>query len=93
MTKADLAKEISRKSSSGNITPAIAEEVINLFMNVVKDEVVDGRIVQLVGLGTFTSAERAARECRNPSTGEMMTVSAKRVPKFIPGSAFKEALK
>lgn len=92
MTKSDLAKEISRKSTKG-VTPAIAEEVINLFMNVVKDEVIDGGSVQLVGLGTFTSAKRDARECRNPSNGQKMMVAAKRVPKFIPGSAFKDALK
>lgn len=91
MTKADLSRKIVEISSTG-VTQAQAENMVNCFMDIVKDEVYDGGSVQLVGFGTFTSTVHAARECRNPSNGQKMQVPEKRVPKFIPGKAFKDAL-
>ena len=49
-----------------------------------------GEKVQLVGFGTFEVSERAAREGRNPKTGETMTISASKSPKFKAGKALKD---
>ena len=51
-----------------------------------------GEKVQLVGFGTFEVAERAAREGRNPQTGETMQIAASKSPKFKAGKALKDAI-
>ena len=48
--------------------------------------------IQLVGVGTFEVAERAAREGRNPLTGEKMQIKASKAPKFKAGKALKDAV-
>ena len=52
----------------------------------------DGGEVRLVGFGTFTVAERAASQGRNPRTGESISISASRTPKFRAGKTLKDAL-
>jgi len=51
----------------------------------------DGK-VQLVGFGTFEVVERAAREGRNPQTGETMPIPASKAPRFKAGKALKDAI-
>lgn len=51
-----------------------------------------GDAVQLVGLRTFEQVARAARAGLNPSTGEKIKIAAAKVPKFVPGAAFKAAI-
>lgn len=92
MNKTELAKAIVAENSY-NITQACAEEMINSFIGTVKQEVAAGNNVQLIGFGTFTSAERAERTGRNPQTGAEMVIPACKVPKFKPGQAFKDAVK
>ena len=48
--------------------------------------------VALVGFGTFKVAQRKARKGRNPQTGQEMTIKAKKVAKFVPGKALKDAV-
>ena len=62
------------------------------FIDVVSEELVKGGKVQLVGFGTFEVAERAAREGRNPRSGEAMTIPASKMPKFKAGKALKDAV-
>lgn len=92
MNKADLVKAIVAENSY-NITQACAEEMVNSFISNVIKEVAAKNKVQLIGFGTFEQANRAERKCKNPQTGEEMTVAACSVPKFKPGTAFKEAVK
>jgi DNA-binding protein HU-beta len=51
-----------------------------------------GQEVRLAGFGSFKVADRAARMVRNPQTGEMKQADAKRVPRFAPAKAFKDAV-
>ena len=67
-----------------------AEKAIKAFTDVVSDELVKGEKIQLVGFGTFEVAERAAREGRNPKTGETMPIAASKTPKFKAGKALKD---
>ena len=60
------------------------------FVDVVSEEMKKGEKVQLVGFGTFEVSERAAREGRNPQTGETMTIAASKTPKFKAGKALKD---
>ena len=62
----------------------------------VLDAVVDGMVadgkVSLVGFGTFSVVDRAARTCRNPQTGAPIEVPAKKAPKFKPSAALKDVV-
>lgn len=89
MNKADLIYAVS---DLAGLSKRDSEKVINAFIEVVEEEVKQGNDVQIIGFGTFTSADRAAREGRNPQTGEPITLAARRVPKFKPGKTFKEML-
>ena len=92
MNKSTLVKAIQDKSQY-NVSQAMAEDMVNTFIKVVTESVANGDPVQLVGFGTFTTSTRAARQGRNPQTGAMMTIPAKKVPKFSAGKAFKDAVK
>lgn len=75
------AAEVSKKDS---------EKVLKAFVDVVTEELKKGEKVQLVGFGTFEVTERAAREGRNPQTGETMKIAASKAPKFKAGKALKD---
>ena len=69
-----------------------AEAALKAFVDVVSEELKKGEKVQLVGFGTFEVSERAAREGRNPATGEAMTIKASKAPKFKAGKALKDLI-
>ena len=69
-----------------------AEKALKAFTDVVAEELKKGEKVQLVGFGTFEVSERAAREGRNPQTGETMTIAASKAPKFKAGKALKDMI-
>lgn len=89
MTKADL---ITKMADEAGITKAAAEKALNSFVAAVADSLAKGDKVTLVGFGTFSVAERAQREGRNPRTGETITIAASKTIKFKAGSKLKEAL-
>ena len=88
MNKDELIKEIVIRT--GNSQKDVAE-VINTFTYIVAECVARQEKVKLVGFGTFESKHRAAREGRNPKTGEIVKIAATDVPVFKPGKAFKDA--
>ena len=90
MTKADL---VAKMAEDAGITKAAAEKALNSFLSAVSDSLAEGDKVTLVGFGTFSVAERAQREGRNPRTGEVITIEACKVVKFKAGSKLKEAVK
>ena len=69
-----------------------AEKALKAFTDVVAEELKKGDKIQLVGFGTFEVSERAAREGRNPRSGETMTIAACKAPKFKAGKALKDAI-
>ncbi len=69
-----------------------AEKALNAFTSIVEDELKKGEKVQLVGFGTFEVSERAAREGRNPQTGDTITIPASKTPKFKAGKALKDVV-
>lgn len=89
MNKTELIANVSDKSG---VAKDQVEDVINAFTKVVSDTLVEGDKVQLTGFGTFEVSERAAREGRNPKTGETVHIEACKVPKFKAGKTFKEAV-
>ena len=90
MTKADLVSTIADDSG---VTKATAEKALNSFMDAVIAALAKGDKVTLVGFGTFSVAQRAQREGRNPRTGATLVIKASKVAKFKPGNKMKDAEK
>ena len=89
MNKTEIVAAISERAE---ISKKDAEKALKAFTDVVAEELKKGEKVQLVGFGTFEVSERAAREGRNPHTGETMTIAASKAPKFKAGKALKDAV-
>lgn len=90
MTKKDIVKVITNKHTE--FTQKEIGEIIDAFIDTIKSEVSKGEKIAIPKFGSFEVVERAARECRNPSTGERMMVAACKVPKFKPAKDFKDCV-
>ena len=89
MNKTEL---VAAMAEQAQISKKDAEAALKAFTDVVANELKANGKVQLVGFGTFEVSERAEREGRNPQTGEAMTISASKSPKFKAGKALKDAV-
>ncbi len=87
MNKSELVAAIAEQTE---LTKKQAEAALKAFIDVTSDELKKGGKVQLVGFGTFEVSERAARDGRNPQTGEAMQIKASKAPKFKAGKALKD---
>jgi len=89
MTKAELVQFIAE---SADLTKADAARALDAMVEGVTKGLKENGKVTLVGFGTFTAKERAAREGRNPQTGETVKIAARVVPGFKAGNKLKESL-
>ena len=89
MNKTELVAAIAEQAE---LSKKDSEKALKAFIDVVTDELKKGEKIQLVGFGTFEVIERAAREGRNPLTGEKMNIKASKAPKFKAGKALKDAV-
>ena len=89
MTKAELVAKIAEKAGT---TKADAERGVNAFLEAVTEALASGEKVSFSGFGSFEVAERAAREGRNPQTGEKLQLKASKAPKFKAGKVLKDAV-
>ena len=89
MNKNEFVTAIAEKSG---LTKKGAEAALNAYTEVVTDALKAGDSVQLIGFGTFEVRERAARQGRNPHTGEAIEIAAAKAPAFKPGKALKDAI-
>ena len=89
MTKPELVSAMSEKTG---VSKKDAAASIDAFVEIISDVLKHGDKLQLVGFGTFEVSERAAREGRNPQTGETMKIAACKAPKFKAGKALKDAV-
>lgn len=90
MNKADLIEALH--SVIGG-TKKTAEDAMEKLLSSIVDTLKRGDEVSISGLGIFSVKQRAAREARNPKTGEAVHVPATRVPKFRAAKALKDAVK
>jgi len=90
MNKTELIAVLAEQAE---VSKKDAEKVLNAFVETVQKAVKADDKVQLVGFGTFESKDRAAREGKNPQTGEKIKIAACKVPAFKAGKAFKDLLK
>ena len=89
MNKTELVAAMAEQT---NLSKKDAEAALKAFIDVVSEELKKGEKVQLVGFGTFEVSESAAREGRNPQTGETMEIKASKTPKFKAGKALKDMM-
>lgn len=90
MNKLDIANAIHQKLGG---TKVQSEEVVDIVIDSIVSTLKKGGEVSVAGLGIFSTKTRAARQARNPRTGEAISVPAMRVPKFRPAKALKDAVK
>lgn len=88
MTKADLVNKVAEIG----LTKRQAGEAVDTVVEAIKDALVAGEKVQMIGFGSFEVRNRAARQGRNPQTGQAINIAAKRVPVFKPGGALRDAV-
>ncbi|HDS3825487.1 TPA: nucleoid-associated protein HU-beta [Morganella morganii] len=89
MNKSQLVDKIA---ADANISKAAAGRALDAIIGSVTDSLKDGDDVALVGFGTFTVRERAARTGRNPQTGKEIKIAAAKVPAFRAGKGLKDAV-
>ncbi len=89
MTKSELIDSIAEEAG---LTKADAAKILDAVTSAIVDAVANGDSVSLIGFGTFKASARAAREGKNPKTGEKLSIAATTVPKFTAGTNFKAAV-
>lgn len=90
MNKADIINKVHEVLGT---TKADAERAVETVFGSIVDTMKDGDQVSVAGFGIFEAKMRAAREARNPRTGESVPVPAMRVPKFRAAKGLKDSVK
>jgi DNA-binding protein HU-beta len=89
LNKSELIAAIAIKA---DLTKTDAERAVNACIDIIQGTVASGGDVTVPGFGAFKSSARAARDGRNPKTGEVIKIAATTVPAFTAGKTFKEAV-
>ena len=89
MNKTELIAAVAEKT---DLSKKDADAAVSAVPSAKTDALKAGDKIQLVGFGTFEVRNRAAKQGRNPRTGETMTVPASKVPAFKAGKALKDAV-
>lgn len=89
MNKTELIAAVAEKT---DLSKKDADAAVSAVLGAITDALKAGDKIQLVGFGTFEVRNRAAKQGRNPRTGETMTVPASKVPAFKAGKALKDAI-
>ncbi len=89
MNKSEL---IDKVAASADIPKAVAGRALDAVIGSITQALQEGDSVVLVGFGTFSVKERAARTGRNPQSGETIQIAAAKVPGFKAGKALKDAV-
>ena len=89
MKKVELVEAVA---TATGLTKADATRAIDATFEAISGALKDGDKVPLVGFGTFAVSKRAAREGRNPQTGETVKIAARNAVTFKAGSALKDAV-
>ena len=90
MNKAELVEEVTNHTG---LTKKISRKAVDAIISAITDSLGREERVTLVGFGTFQVMERKAGRGRNPQTGEIIQIPAKKAPKFRTGKELKEKVK
>lgn len=89
MRKQDLVRAVAEATEQSE---ALSTKAVNAVFESIQAALADGDEVTISGFGSFKVVERAARQGRNPQTGEEMTIRARNSPVFRPGTQLKRAV-
>lgn len=89
MNKSEL---VAKLAADTELRKGDVEKVVDSLLATIKEVMVNGDKLQLVGFGTFEAKDRAEKEGVNPATGEKITIPACKVPSFKPGKALKDEI-
>ena len=89
MNKAELISAMSKKL---NVSFRAASDGLDILLETISEELVNGEKIKFVDFGSFESVKRAARKGHNPHTGEVFDIPACNEPVFKPGKALKELI-
>lgn len=89
MNKSELIRKLSEENG---IALEEATQVVNTFVDSIKDSLLEGHRVEIRGFGSFKMKDYGGYTGRNPKTGEMVTVEPKHLPFFRAGKELKEYL-
>ena len=89
VTKTELVSEVAERTG---LTKVDAERAVKALVDTVTDCLKKGDSLTIVGFGTFSVSQRAARTGKNPRTGEKLEIAAATTPKFKPGKSLKDAV-
>ena len=90
MNKTELIEKIA---VGAELSKADAKKALEATIEAIKNALVEGDKIQLIGFGTFSVSERPAREGINPATKAKITIAAKKVAKFKAGAELADAIK
>jgi len=88
MTKSDLIERLAEKNI--DLTKRDAETIVNSIFDSISDALIGGDRVEIRGFGSFTVRERDPRDARNPKSGELVRIPAKKTPFFKTGKELRE---
>ena len=88
MNKGDLVNEVAKVTS----TKKAAQEAVDCVFSTITKSLKKKQSVTLVGFGTFKVDKRKARNGRNPQTGEVIKIKARKMPKFVAGKTLKDTV-
>lgn len=88
MNKGELIEKVANDS---DMSKADTEKILNSILGTITEAVAAGDKVTLIGFGTFSVSDRAARQGRNPQTGQSIQIAARKVVKFKAGTKLIEA--
>ncbi|MFT5446652.1 MAG: DNA-binding protein HU-beta [Gammaproteobacteria bacterium] len=89
MNKAELVEQVAE---SADVSKASATRCVETVFDSIREALVKGDLVTMVGFGTFSVKERAARNGRNLRTGETIQIAASKLPGFKASKALKDAV-
>jgi integration host factor subunit beta len=88
MTKSELIENLS--FTDVGLNKKEAELIVNTIFDTIGDALISGDRVEIRGFGSFTIRERDAREARNPKSGDVVKIAAKKTPFFKTGKELRE---
>jgi integration host factor beta subunit len=88
MTKSELIDKIA--DAKRKLTRYESEKIVNIVFDSMGEALRIGENVEIRGFGSLTVRERSAREARNPKSGEIVNIPAKKIPFFKTGKELRE---
>lgn len=90
LTKAEIATKLAKEK---NLPKRTAEKFVDLFFETIRLSLENGQSLKFSGFGNFSLRDKVARPGRNPKTGEVIPISARRVVTFHPGQKLRSRVK